>query len=336
LVLTPDFTKAVEYACAHHATDVRKGTSIPYVAHLLAVCALVLEHGGDETAAVAALLHDVVEDGGGERALAEIGERFGDDVAALVKGCSDTTAAVKEDWGLRKERYLEHLEAAPTEVLLVSAADKLHNARSILADLRVHGDELWTRFNRGAKDQLWYYGSLRDAFCGRLPGPLADELDRTVRDVNRLVDPDDRIEWLGERLELWSMVDGSQSGGMVDWPGRPLTITKESEGLVVHADVGRRGNFYPEDDPNDLIEADIGDLWLDWDDDAEVAWLRGRDRGHLREMCDRVASLAPRVAQELADSEAALEVPTTTFDERIEHGPWSSTSASSPTPTDPA
>lgn len=114
-----------------------------------------------------------------------------------------------------------------------------------------------------------------------------------MRDINRLVDPDDRIEWLGERFELWSIIDGSQSGGMVDWPGWPLVITKERDGLVVHAEAGHGGNFYPEDDPNDLIEIDTGDLWLEWDDDSEVAWLRGRDRGNLSEMCDRVSSLAP-------------------------------------------
>jgi len=185
-VLTTTFTEALEYARSHHAADVRKGTRIPYVAHLLAVSSLVLEHGGSETAAIAALLHDVVEDGGGERALAEIGERFGAEVAAIVEGCSDTTAAEKEDWRPRKEGYVTHLASAPPDVLLVSAADKLHNARSILGDLREHGDKLWTRFNAGPKDQLWYYGALRDAFSLRLPGRLADELDRTVRDINRL------------------------------------------------------------------------------------------------------------------------------------------------------
>jgi len=94
----------------------------------------------------------------------------------------------------------------------------------------------------------------------------------------------------------------------------------------VHAEVGHGGNFYPEDDPRDLVEVDIGDLWLEWDDPSEVAWLRGRDRGDLREMCDRVASVAPAVARELADSEAALEIPSTTYDERTEHGPWWSAS----------
>jgi (p)ppGpp synthase/HD superfamily hydrolase len=134
----------------------------------------VLEHGGDETAAIAALLHDVVEDGGGEQALAEIGARFGAEVAEIVKGCSDTTAAVKEDWTLRKERYIKHLESAPAGVLLVSAADKLHNARSVLSDLAEHGDELWARFNRGPHEQLWYYGSLRDIFKQRMPGPTVE------------------------------------------------------------------------------------------------------------------------------------------------------------------
>ena len=169
-VLTPRFSDALECARAHHAADLRKGTTIPYVAHLLAVSALVLENGGDETAAVAALLHDVVEDHGGQRALSEIRERFGGDVAGIVEGCSDTTALVKEDWEVRKTRYLEHLGTAPAAVLLVSAADKLHNARSILADLREHGDELWARFNRGVPDQLWCYSALRDLFSRRFPG----------------------------------------------------------------------------------------------------------------------------------------------------------------------
>jgi (p)ppGpp synthase/HD superfamily hydrolase len=112
-VLTPRFSDALEYAPAHHAADLRKGTTIPYVAHLLAASALGLENGGDETAAVAALVQDVVEDRGGQQALSEIRERFGADVAGIVEGCSDTTTLVKEDWEVRETRYLEHLEAAP-------------------------------------------------------------------------------------------------------------------------------------------------------------------------------------------------------------------------------
>ena len=188
MALSARYSEAVEYARTHHESDVRKGTSIPYIAHLLAVSAIVLEHGGGEVEAVAALLHDLVEDGGGERALKEIAERFGSDVAAMVERCSDTTAAVKEDWQFRKTRYLDHLEAAPEPVLLVSAADKLHNARSILGDLREHGPALWERFNRGPRHQLWYYGSSAAMFLRRSPGRLADELARTVRAIRSLLD----------------------------------------------------------------------------------------------------------------------------------------------------
>jgi hypothetical protein len=323
-MLTTRFTEAVDYARAHHATQVRKGTAIPYVAHLLAVSALVLEHGGDESAAVAALLHDVVEDGGGERALVEIGARLGADVAAVVEECSDTTAAVKEDWRVRKERYLEHLESAPPEVLLVSAADKLHNARSILADLRELGDALWDRFNRGAREQLWYYGSLRDVFCRRLPGRLADELDRTVRAVNLLVDPDERIDWLGADCAGWHIHGTPESGAIVDWPGWPLVIAKKPDGLHVHAEVGLRGDYCPDvdDDLEDVIELDLGDLRLEYREPDEVAWLVGQDRGDLCELCDRIAALAPTVATRLRGCWAELDAPLTTHADRLQHGPW--------------
>lgn len=323
MVLTARFTAAVEYARAHHVDHVRKGTAIPYVAHLLAVSSLVLEHGGSETAAIAALLHDVVEDGGGEPALADIRDRFDSDVAAIVEGCSDTTAVVKEDWAVRKESYLEHLESAAPEVLLVSAADKLHNGRSILADLREHGDALWARFNRGPRDQLWYYGSLRDAFRRRLPGRLADELDRVVRDINRLIDAEDRVEWLGRPFELWSVVDG-HSGAIVDWPGCPLVIAVDQGGLVVRAEVGCRGDYCPDadEDLDTYIEADLSGLRLEYTEPSEVAWLISHDRGDLREACERVAQLAPTVAQQLRDSPAELDPPITTFEERVERGPW--------------
>ena len=325
-MLTARFSDAVEYARAHHEGDMRKGTTIPYVAHLLAVSALVLEHGGDETAAVAALLHDVVEDGGGRAALEEIRGRFGEEVAAIVEGCSDTTAAEKEDWALRKTRYLEHLQSASPQVLLVSAADKLHNARAILADLRVHGKSLWLRFNRGARDQLWYYESLRDAFRRRLPGPLSDELDRTVRDINRLLDLDDRVEWLDREFMLWSMEDSPARGAIVDWPGCPLVITQEPDGLAVHAEVGRGGDYCPDMDVDlaGLIDLPLLDEFrLEYREPEEVAWLVGRDRGNLREICHEVAALAwMTIAWQLSVSEAMLDMPATTFAERVEHGPW--------------
>ena len=320
--MTARFTDAFEYARAHHAEDVRKGTTIPYVSHLLAVTALVLEHGGDETAAIAALLHDVVEDGGGVRALAEIRGRFGEDVAALVLGCSDTTAHRKEDWKVRKERYLDHLESAAPDVLLVSAADKLHNARSILADLRVHHDELWKRFNRGAREQLWYYESLRDVFVRRMPGRLADELDRTVREINRLVDAEDRVDWLGRPYALWSTETG-ESGAFVDWPGCPLIVEHGAGRMTVRAHVGSGGDYCPDADADldEIVDAALGDLRLEYREPAEVAWLIGDDAGDLREICERVASLAPIVARELGEA-VELDPPMVSFDERLLRGPW--------------
>jgi GTP pyrophosphokinase len=329
-MLTARFTEAIELARAHHADDLRKGTTIPYLSHLLVVCAIVLEHGGGETEAIAALLHDVVEDGGGESALAEIERRFGPAVAEIVVGCSDTTSAIKEDWLLRKERYLEHLEVATPAVLLVSASDKLHNARSILADLRELGDELWTRVNRGSRDQLWYYGTLRDVFARRLPGRLADELDRTVRDINRLADPDDRIDLLGQDCEFWSFSDSAATGAIVDWPGCPLVITKEPSGLVVHAEVGRlcEVDYEPGDDEglDTYIDVELGDLRLEYREPSEVAWLISDDAGDLRRTCETIAELAPIVASRMSELEVMMYTPTTTYADRAANGPWFSTS----------
>lgn len=268
--------------------------------------------------------HDVVEDGGGERALREIDERFGAQVAAIVEGCSDTTAAVK-DWTLRKERYLAHLESAASRVLLVSAADKLHNARSILSDLREHGDAVWTRFNRGGREQLWYYGSLRDAFLRRMPGALADELDRTVRDINRLVGVDDRVDWLGRPFELFQIDDGGDSalraGGFVDWPGCPLIVETVASGVTVKAHVGSGGDYCPDvdEDLHLLITTELEGLRLEYVEPAEVAWLIADDHGDLREACGRVAALAGPVSDDLRDR-LYLDPPVTDFAERVERG----------------
>ena len=321
-VLTARFAEAVEYARAHHTHDVRQATTVPYLAHLLAVSALVLEHGGDETAAIAALLHDVVEDGGGKPALAEIDERFGAQVAAIVEGCSDTTAAVKEDWTLRKEGYLEHLESAPPDVLLVSAADKLHNARSVLSDLVEYGEGLWARFDRGPHEQLWYYGSLRDTFRRRLPGRLANELDRTVRDINRKVDPYTRLEMLGHEFEGWQIMDPDfRAGEIVDWPGVPLCVDRRDAGLLVRAHVGSGGEWYPEDDDMHLyIDADLAGLCLTYGP-GENAWLNAEDHGDLREACERVAGLAGTVADQLRES-LFFDPPVVSFEDRCDRGPW--------------
>jgi len=185
-VLGSRFDEALALATRLHATQLRKGTSIPYVAHLLSVAALVLEAGGDEDQAIAALLHDAVEDQGGAATLAEIRRRFGDRVAAIVDGCSDTDQVPKPPWRRRKEVYLEHLAEAGPDVLLVSLADKIHNARAVLADLRVLGDGLWPRFSGGKDGELWYYRRLADTFAARRPGALADELGRTVAEIERL------------------------------------------------------------------------------------------------------------------------------------------------------
>jgi (p)ppGpp synthase/HD superfamily hydrolase len=153
---------------------------VPYVTHVLGVCALVLEDGGGEDEAIAALLHDAVEDGGGPPVLAEIRRRFGERVAEIVWACSDTDERPKPPWKERKARYIDHIRVAGPDARRVSCADKLHNARSILRDYRLEGERLWKRFNAPPEEQLWYYRSLVEAF--EQPGrtPLVDELERVV------------------------------------------------------------------------------------------------------------------------------------------------------------
>lgn len=176
--LGTDFEDAVRYAAIAHGGHTRKGTEIPHLAHLLAVCALVLEAGGTEVQAIAALLHDAAEDCGGEPRLDDIRHRFGNDVADIVEACSDSLtedAANKAPWSERKTAYIEHLSEVPAEVLLVSLADKLHNATAISRDLREIGMEVFRRFSMGKKGDLvagrkateWYYGRLIEAFDAR-------------------------------------------------------------------------------------------------------------------------------------------------------------------------
>jgi GTP pyrophosphokinase len=178
--LTPRFVQALAYATEVHAGQSRKGTTVPYVAHVLGVCALVLEDGGGEDEAIAALLHDAVEDGGGAPVLDEIRRRFGDRVAGIVWACSDTDETPRPPWKERKARYVDHVRAAGPDARRVSCADKLHNARSILRDYRIEGERLWDRFNAPAEEQLWYYRSLVEAFRQPDRTPLFDELERVV------------------------------------------------------------------------------------------------------------------------------------------------------------
>jgi len=168
-----------------HAGQLRKGTATPYVSHLLAVASIVLEHGGDEDQACAALLHDAIEDGGAEWEAA-IQDRFGPRVAGIVRACTDADTRPKPPWRARKEAYLAHLEDEGPDALLVSAADKLHNARAIVTDLRTHGPGMFSRFNAGQEGTVWYYGALAAAFARRLPGPLARELSDAVAQMQSL------------------------------------------------------------------------------------------------------------------------------------------------------
>ncbi len=188
-LLTDRFDEALTYASAAHRTQLRKGTTIPYVAHLLAVASRVLEEGGDEEESIAALLHDAVEDQGGAARLGDIRARFGDRVASIVAGASDTDEIPKPPWHERKSRYIRHLASPETDlsVVLVSGADKLHNARSMLRDVRRSGPSTWSRFNAGADAQLWYYRSMREVFRRRLPGAMTDELSEVVDGLERAI-----------------------------------------------------------------------------------------------------------------------------------------------------
>lgn len=185
-MLSERFVKAVELAVELHSTQLRKGTNIPYVSHLLGVSSLVLEHGGNEDEAIAALLHDAVEDQGGKKTLELIHTRFGENVAAIVEGCTDSYQTPKPPWRTRKEDYIAHLSSASASVLLVSNADKLHNARAILNDLRVLGESIWQRFSGGQDGTLWYYRSLANAFNRLNQNGLAEELERVVSVIEQI------------------------------------------------------------------------------------------------------------------------------------------------------
>ncbi|HEY6761387.1 MAG TPA: HD domain-containing protein [Baekduia sp.] len=207
-LLTARFDAALHYATRHHARQLRKGTPIPYAAHVLAVASLVLEMHGDEDEAIGGLLHDVVEDGGGRRALAEIEAAFGSAVAALVAANSDTLDP-KDDagggagWYARKSAYVDGFPAKSPAALRVSLADKVHNARAILLDYRTLGDDLWSRFGQGlGLATRVYYRELAAAFererdrLGPAARPYVEELRRTVDAITTLAEthqgPDSR------------------------------------------------------------------------------------------------------------------------------------------------
>jgi (p)ppGpp synthase/HD superfamily hydrolase len=178
--LSPTFDDALAYASRLHREQTRKGSGVPYIAHLLSVCSRVLTHGGSETQAIAALLHDAAEDQGGQATLDEISRRFGQAVAAIVSDCTDSWVEPKPAWRPRKEAYLAILPKKPVTSLLVSMADKTDNAEAILSDYLALGDALWSRFSGGREGTIWYYRSLTAIFDRVLPGPLAADLSRTV------------------------------------------------------------------------------------------------------------------------------------------------------------
>ncbi len=180
------FEDALVYAARLHRDQTRKGSRVPYVTHLLAVAAIVGENGGTEEEVVSALLHDAPEDAGGRERLEEIRERFGDEIAEIVAGCTDSYEDPKPAWRPRKEAYVAHVAEASSSVRLVSAADKLHNARSILADLRSLGEELWDRFTGGKRGTLWYYRALTEAYKRAGANAVVEELDRVVREIEAL------------------------------------------------------------------------------------------------------------------------------------------------------
>ena len=184
---TKRFQKALNLATHLHAKQTRKNSTVPYLAHLLSVSSLVMEDGGDENEAIAGLLHDAVEDQGGLPILEEIRAIFGENVANIVLGCTDAVSTPKPPWRARKEEYLRHLGEAPETVLRVSLADKLHNARSILADLRYGGDDIWQSFNGGKDGTLWYYHSLAEIFLVRTDSPMSHELMLTVNEIDKIV-----------------------------------------------------------------------------------------------------------------------------------------------------
>jgi (p)ppGpp synthase/HD superfamily hydrolase len=180
------FATAFQMALRLHQRQHRKGTEVPYISHLMAVAAIALENGANEDQTIAALLHDAAEDQGGAPILIQIEQHFGPEVARIVLGCTDNMGSEKLSWRSRKEAYLTHLTMAPDDVRLVCAADKLHNVRCLLVDLRHDGEPTWERF-AGKKDgTLWYYRAITDIFLKLGPERIAVELDLVVGELQRL------------------------------------------------------------------------------------------------------------------------------------------------------
>ena len=180
------FLRAFVFAAEKHKGQTRKASSIPYIAHLMGVASLVLEGGGDEDLAIAALLHDVVEDCGGAPMLKEVRRRFGARVAKMVDGCTDAYTDPKPAWRERKEKYIVRLRKEDKDTRLVSAADKLNNVRSIISDYRAVGESVWSRFKGGREGTLWYYRTLRDELLRDQPNRITRDLALAVSELESL------------------------------------------------------------------------------------------------------------------------------------------------------
>ncbi len=181
------FHDALAYAARLHASQHHGGDGQPYIGHLLRVAGLVIEDGGSENDAIAALLHDAPEDQGGQARVSEIHDRYGDAVARIVNECTDSYLEQKPPWRRRKQDYLQRLGDSSSSALRVSLADKLDNARTVVRDYRRQGEELWLRWGRQPEDVRWYYGALAERFAELRPGSQADELRLTVRELDRLL-----------------------------------------------------------------------------------------------------------------------------------------------------
>jgi len=206
------FSEALSYATILHAKQTRKGSDLPYVSHLLSVASLAMEYGANEDETIAALLHDAAEDQGGKPTLNVIRRKFGAVVAEIVDGCTDAYAeagAKKPQWKKRKVQYIAHLYAASKSVRLVSAADKLHNARAILADYREHKEKVFKRFKKSKDETLWYYRRLASTYKELLPGQLADELQRTVTTLEKSATSKNDLHAKNKKMSVYRNLDAA-------------------------------------------------------------------------------------------------------------------------------
>ncbi len=197
--LSPKFALALQLANEIHGTHARKGRGAPYISHLMEVSALVLEYGGNETQAIAALLHDAAEDCGGKPMLDTVAMLFGHDVAAIVEACTDTFENPKPDWSLRKAAYLKALPSKSASAKLVACADKLHNLSNTLRDIRAEGVESWkermvTTRNGAAKKQVWYYRGCLEGLSAGWRSSMLEEFGRAVLELCQLVGTANDVE----------------------------------------------------------------------------------------------------------------------------------------------